>query len=69
MKLLSALLLVLMANSAWADILVPVRTIRAKELITAEDLMLKNVAVMGALSILRRKARKKAEEADEEDET
>lgn len=50
MKLLSALLLVLMANSAWADILVPVRTIRAKELITAEDLMLKNVAVMGALS-------------------
>lgn len=50
MKLLPVFFLVLMANSALAEILVPVRTIRAKELITAEDLTFKNLAVMGALS-------------------
>ncbi len=38
------------STSAWADILVPVRTIRAKEIIAPEDLMIKRVDVSGALS-------------------
>ena len=50
MRLLSVLFLFLMSHSAFADVLVPVRTIRAKEVITAEDLVFKNVAVLGALS-------------------
>lgn len=50
MRLLAALFLTLMAHAALADVLVPVRTIRAKEIISAEDLVFKNVAVLGALS-------------------
>lgn len=50
MKLLAALLAVFVAQSAMAEILVPVRTIRAKELISAEDLTYKNGEVPGALS-------------------
>ncbi|UWQ91330.1 flagellar basal body P-ring formation chaperone FlgA [Aliisedimentitalea scapharcae] len=43
-------LLTAMALPAWADILVPVRTIRAKEIIAPEDLMIKRVDLAGALS-------------------
>ncbi|NIZ11880.1 flagellar basal body P-ring formation chaperone FlgA [Phaeobacter sp. HF9A] len=50
MKLLLALVGLLCAQSALADILVPVRTIRAKEIISAEDLMFKNTQSPGALS-------------------
>ncbi|MFK7751479.1 MAG: flagellar basal body P-ring formation chaperone FlgA [Sedimentitalea sp.] len=48
------ILLVFLLNAAplWAEILVPVRTIRAKEIITGADLMLKNANVPGALSKL-----------------
>lgn len=48
MKRLSVLLIFLMTHSAWAEILVPVRTIRAKELITADDLMFKTIEAPGA---------------------
>lgn len=50
MKRLSVLLIFLMTHSAWAEILVPVRTIRAKELITADDLMFKKLEAPGALT-------------------
>lgn len=51
MKQLSALLLVFFtAQAAVADILVPVRTIRAKEVIAAEDLVYKDIEAPGALS-------------------
>ncbi|MBK0325740.1 flagellar basal body P-ring formation protein FlgA [Rhodobacteraceae bacterium F11138] len=44
------LLVVLAAPELNADILVPVRTIRAKEIILADDLALKDVDSAGALS-------------------
>lgn len=46
------ILLILLGLSmpAQADILVPVRTIRAKEIITASDIALKSVEVPGALA-------------------
>ncbi len=49
MKLLLALMISLMAQSAWAEILVPTRTIRPREVISAQDLAYKNVEVLGAL--------------------
>lgn len=51
MTRLIALLLLIAAPELSADILVPTRTIRAKEIIAAEDLMPKNVEVAGALSV------------------
>ncbi|ANP37292.1 MULTISPECIES: flagellar basal body P-ring formation chaperone FlgA [Rhodobacterales] len=50
MKLKLALLVTLIAQTAWADILVPVRTVRPKEILTASDLALKPGEVLGALS-------------------
>ncbi|APG48723.1 flagellar basal body P-ring formation chaperone FlgA [Phaeobacter porticola] len=50
MKRILAIVMLFCAQSAWADILVPVRTIRAKEIVTAEDLVLKQVEVLGAIS-------------------
>ncbi|MEP2717375.1 flagellar basal body P-ring formation chaperone FlgA [Pseudophaeobacter sp.] len=50
MKHILALLIALTALPAWADVLVPVRTIRAKEVIQATDLTFKPVNVAGALS-------------------
>ncbi|MBE1296696.1 MAG: flagellar basal body P-ring formation protein FlgA [Rhodobacteraceae bacterium] len=50
MKLKLALLATLIAQTAAADILVPVRTIRPKEVLTAADLALKPGEVLGALS-------------------
>ncbi|CUH86615.1 flagellar basal body P-ring biosynthesis protein FlgA [Phaeobacter sp. CECT 5382] len=49
MKYLLALLVALTAQSAVADILVPLRTIRAKEIILATDLTFKPVDIAGAL--------------------
>ena len=40
----------LAAGSAAADVLVPARTIRAREIITAEDLVLKSADIPGTLS-------------------
>ncbi|OIQ41556.1 MAG: flagella basal body P-ring formation protein FlgA [Roseobacter sp. MedPE-SWde] len=50
MKHILAFLIALTAQSAWAEILVPLRTIRAKEIILATDLTFKQVNVAGALS-------------------
>lgn len=50
MKRILAILMLVCAQPAWAEILVPVRTIRAKEIVTAEDLALKSADVLGALS-------------------
>ena len=50
MKLVLTFLMVLMAQSGWADTLVPVRTIRAKQIIQAEDLAYKSVDIAGAFS-------------------
>ncbi|GAA6194709.1 flagellar basal body P-ring formation chaperone FlgA [Pseudophaeobacter sp.] len=50
MKHILALLIALTAQTAWAEILVPLRTIRAKEIILATDLTFKPVNVAGALS-------------------
>ncbi|WIY26752.1 flagellar basal body P-ring formation chaperone FlgA [Parasedimentitalea psychrophila] len=50
MKLVLTFLMVLMAQSSWADTLVPVRTIRAKQIIYAEDLAYKSVEIAGAFS-------------------
>lgn len=50
MKRTLALLAALAAQPAWADVLVPVRTIRAKEIVTAEDLAIKPDEVPGAFS-------------------
>jgi flagellar basal body P-ring formation protein FlgA len=43
-------LLIFTSQLAWAEILVPVRTIRAREVISREDLAPKDVTVVGALS-------------------
>ncbi|WP_278922134.1 MULTISPECIES: flagellar basal body P-ring formation chaperone FlgA [Pseudophaeobacter] len=50
MKHILALLIALTVQPAWADILVPLRTIRAKEVIRASDLTFKPVQVAGAMS-------------------
>lgn len=50
MRYLVATLLVLSANTVLADILVPLRTIRAREVISAADLAVKTADVPGALS-------------------
>ncbi len=50
MKLMLAFLAALIAQSAAADVLVPVRTIRPKEILTAADIALKPGEVLGALS-------------------
>lgn len=50
MKLILTFLMILMAQSSWADTLVPVRTIRAKQVINAEDLAYKSVDIAGAFS-------------------
>jgi len=50
MKYILSLLIALMAQTALADILVPLRTIRAKEIIQATDLTFKSVVMPGALS-------------------
>lgn len=52
MKRLLAPLLICLALPAWADILVPARTIRAKQIITAEDVVPKSADVDGAVSDL-----------------
>jgi len=52
MKRLLAILLALATVPVQADILVPVRTIRAKEIITGDDLVAKNINVPGALAHL-----------------
>lgn len=48
--ILALLIAVTTASSAWADILVPLRTIRAKEIILATDLTFKPVNIAGALT-------------------
>ncbi len=50
MRRLLLVLLALAAPELRADILVPVRTIRAKEIIAAEDIVPKDIAAAGALS-------------------
>ncbi|CUI01480.1 flagellar basal body P-ring formation chaperone FlgA [Leisingera aquaemixtae] len=40
----------LCAPPAWADYLIPLRTIRAKEIVNPEDLALKKGEILGALS-------------------
>lgn len=40
----------LCAPPAWADYLIPLRTIRAKEIVNTEDLALKKGDILGALS-------------------
>lgn len=50
MKYILALLIALIGQSALAEILVPLRTIRAKEIIEATDLTFKQVTISGALS-------------------
>ncbi|WP_264211887.1 flagellar basal body P-ring formation chaperone FlgA [Leisingera thetidis] len=40
----------LSAPPAWAEYLIPLRTIRAKEIVNAEDLALKKGEILGALS-------------------
>lgn len=50
MKRLLAFLVLLIAQPAWAEILVPVRTIRPKEIVTALDLAVKPADVEGALN-------------------
>ncbi|SCZ74041.1 flagella basal body P-ring formation protein FlgA [Epibacterium ulvae] len=52
MKLSLALVMTFCAQTVWADILVPTRTIRPKEVISIEDLGYKNAEVSGALKDL-----------------
>lgn len=51
MKLALALFVSLIAQSAIAEIIVPVRNIRPKEIIAPDDLMIKQVSVAGAISL------------------
>lgn len=44
--------LLCLAMPAWAEILVPARTIRAKQIISAEDVLLKTATVDGAIADL-----------------
>ena len=50
MKLATALLLTLAAAPALADVLVPSRTIRPREVISLEDIVVKSAEVAGALA-------------------
>ncbi|WP_171175503.1 flagellar basal body P-ring formation chaperone FlgA [Ruegeria sp. HKCCD8929] len=50
MRRLFQILLVISALPAWADIVVPARTIRAKEVISTEDLAVNSADVEGAVS-------------------
>ena len=50
MRLVLTLLVALTAQQAAADILVPIRTIRAKQILTAEDLTYKPVDIDGAFT-------------------
>jgi len=50
MKLVLTFLATMLAQASWADTLVPVRTIRAKQVITAEDLAYKSVDIAGTFS-------------------
>ncbi|GAB5439317.1 flagellar basal body P-ring formation chaperone FlgA [Falsiruegeria mediterranea] len=52
MRVLTVLTLVLFATPTLAEILVPARTIRAKEIISAQDLVPKSADVPGAVSHL-----------------
>lgn len=52
MKRVFLSLLLCLAMPAWAEILVPARTIRAKQIITAEDVVLKTATVDGAIADL-----------------
>ena len=50
MKLILTFLVAVLAQASWADTLVPTHTIRAKQIITAEDLAYKSVDIAGAFS-------------------
>lgn len=50
MRPILAALVLLAATPALADVVVPTRTIRAREIISAEDLVVKSAHVPGALS-------------------
>ncbi|MGR3621160.1 flagellar basal body P-ring formation chaperone FlgA [Pseudophaeobacter sp.] len=50
MKYLLALLITVLVQPAWADFLVPLRTIRAKEIIQPTDLTFKGGSLSGVLS-------------------
>ncbi|GGH39490.1 flagella basal body P-ring formation protein FlgA [Cribrihabitans marinus] len=50
MRRVCALLLCLAACPAWAEIVVPARTIRAREIIAPDDLVMKSAEVPGALT-------------------
>lgn len=52
MRFLLALLIAVMAQAAAAEILVPVRNIRPKEIISPSDLMVKKVDVAGAVEFI-----------------
>ncbi len=52
MKLALALFVSLIAQSAIAEIIVPVRNIRPKEIIAPSDLTHKQVSVVGAISVV-----------------
>lgn len=53
MKFLFAFLITLIAQTVWAEIIVPVRTIRPKEVISTEDLVFKNMTAVGAVTLPR----------------
>jgi len=50
MKRVLVIFLFLIGSTAFAQVIVPVRTIRAKEIIRAEDLLLKPADIKGAIS-------------------
>lgn len=50
MRYLGPILALVLAQTATAEVLVPTRTIRAKEIIGAEDLMLKSAEVPGSFT-------------------
>lgn len=50
MRYLGPILALVLAQAATAEVLVPTRTIRAKEIIGAEDLMLKSAEVPGSFT-------------------
>lgn len=52
MKLVFAILAIVLAQAAAAEVLVPARNIRPKEIIAPSDLMVKNVDVPGAVTTM-----------------
>lgn len=50
MKLITAIAFICATSPAFAEILVPVRTIRAREIISAEDVTFSNASVVGAIT-------------------